>query len=32
MLPPREYIAWHEAGHAVAAWWLGLWFEYVSIK
>ena len=30
MLPPREYIAWHEAGHAVVCWCLECWFPKVS--
>jgi hypothetical protein len=32
MLQARKCIACHEAGHAVVCWWLGLWFEYVSVK
>ena len=31
MVLPPEYIAFHEAGHAVVYWWLGRWFECVSI-
>jgi len=32
LLPQRECIAFHEAGHAVVYWWLGRRFECVSIE
>jgi hypothetical protein len=26
-----EWVSYHEAGHAVVAWWVGYWFEWVSV-
>jgi hypothetical protein len=31
MTDEREWVAYHEAGHAVVAWWLKCWFPKVSV-